>query len=52
MQKRGLTPSVIECDIKNGKTVPPSRGNTPMHSTPDIKVITNKFGDVITVYPR
>lgn len=50
MQDRGITPSVVENTIKNGKTTS-SRGGTTVHFDPESKVsvVTNKSGRVVTV---
>ncbi|AVN33987.1 MULTISPECIES: hemagglutinin repeat-containing protein [Serratia] len=50
MQDRGITPSVVENTIKNGKSTP-SRGGTTVHFDPESKVsvVTNESGRVVTV---
>ncbi|KPA05497.1 filamentous hemagglutinin outer membrane protein [Pantoea agglomerans] len=50
MQDRGITPSVVENTIKNGKSTP-SRGGTIVHYDPESKVsvVTNESGRVVTV---
>ena len=50
MQDRGITPSVVENTIKNGKSTP-SRGGTTEHFDPESKVsvVTNESGRVVTV---
>nr|WP_240152446.1 DUF4258 domain-containing protein [Erwinia amylovora] len=50
MQDRGITPSVIENVIKNGKSTP-SRGGTTVHFDPEnkVSVVTNESGRVVTV---
>ena len=50
MQDRGITPSVVENTIKNGKSTP-SRGGTTVHYDPESKVsiVTNESGRVVTV---
>ncbi|MGJ5822824.1 hemagglutinin repeat-containing protein [Serratia sp. H402Y] len=50
MQDRGITPSVVENTIKNGKSAP-SRGGTTVHFDPESKVsvVTNESGRVVTV---
>ncbi|MBK4717203.1 DUF4258 domain-containing protein, partial [Tenebrionibacter intestinalis] len=50
MQDRGITPSVVENTIKNGKATP-SRGGTTVHFDPESKVsvVTNESGRVVTV---
>ena len=52
VQPRNIPPSVVEDAIRNGVR---SRGSSPgtwVHQTSDVKVITNMFGDVITVMHR
>ncbi len=50
MQDRGITPSVIENVIKNGKSTP-SRNGTTVHFEPEnkVSVVTNSSGKVVTV---
>nr|EKX7137111.1 VENN motif pre-toxin domain-containing protein [Klebsiella pneumoniae] len=50
MQDRGITPSVIENVIKNGKSTP-SRNGTTVHFDPKnkVSVVTNSSGRVVTV---
>ncbi|HFI7191409.1 TPA: hemagglutinin repeat-containing protein, partial [Escherichia coli] len=50
MQDRGITPSVIENVIKNGKSTP-SRNGTTVHFDPEnkVSVVTNSSGKVVTV---
>ena len=50
MQDRGITRSVVENTIKNGKSTP-SRGGTIVHYDPESKVsvVTNESGRVVTV---
>ncbi|WP_095834048.1 DUF4258 domain-containing protein [Brenneria goodwinii] len=50
MQDRGITPSVVENTIKNGKSTP-SRSGTTVHFDPESKVsvVTNESGRVVTV---
>jgi len=50
MQDRGITPSVIEGIIKNGKATPSRDGKT-MHfdAKNNVSVVTNESGKVITV---
>ncbi|WP_162286324.1 DUF4258 domain-containing protein, partial [Pantoea stewartii] len=50
MQDRGITPSVVENAIKNGKSTP-SRGGTTVHfdSESKVSVVTNESGKVVTV---
>lgn len=50
MQDRGITPSVVENTIKNGRSTP-SRGGTTVHYDPESKVsiVTNESGRVVTV---
>jgi RHS repeat-associated protein len=52
MQGRGVPPSAVEDTIQNGQQSP---GNVPgriVHTGPDIRVITQGGGRVITVIPR
>jgi len=50
IQDRGITPSVVENAIKNGKSTP-SRGGTTVYFDPESKVsvVTNESGRVVTV---
>ncbi|WP_311791357.1 MULTISPECIES: DUF4258 domain-containing protein [Pantoea] len=50
MPDRGISPSVVENTIRNGKTTP-RRGGTTVHYDPESKlsVVTNESEKVVTV---
>jgi len=49
---RGIPPSVVESTIINTTAIPGSSPGTFMHQTPQLTVIVNGNGDVVTVIPR
>lgn len=51
MQGRGLTPSVIENTLKFGRRYPGKKRGTTVVETSEVRVIVNRRGHVITVYP-
>ena len=52
MQGRGTPPSAVEEAIQNGSKAPGNTPGTTIHTSSDVRVITNSNGDVITVYPK
>ena len=49
---RGIPPMVVEDAIRNTPAVPGTNPGTFMHQTPDVTVIVNSSGDVVTVIPK
>ena len=49
---RGITPTVVEDAIKNAPIKPGKYDGTFMHQNENVTVITNNYGDIVTVIPR
>jgi RHS repeat-associated protein len=52
MQSRGIPSSVVEDAIQNGIKSPGNTSGTTVNLGPDVKVVTNSSGGVVTVIPR
>ena len=49
---RNIPPMVVEDAIRNTPAIPGSSPGTFQHQTPDVTIIVNSNGDVVTVIPR